>query len=277
MLYRPDRSVLDGVAGYIGQVSALFAVDNSERPNQEFVAALCDHVGVRYIPNGANLGVAAALNIGARAAREAGFSWLLTMDQDSTATPGMVERLLESALGDPESIGIVSPVHRQVGGKPRMVPSDSHEVLTAMTSGNVVSLSALAEVGGFMEALFIDQVDNELCLRLWRAGYRVVEAGDADLHHRVGDVRKHWLPYPAYSSNHSALRRYYMTRNRLVVGRMYRSDHPEFDRFERAQMRKDIVKIVLYERQKGRKLAMMWRGWHDYRAGRLGVFRRWGT
>ena len=42
-------------------------------------------------------------------------------------------------------------------------------------------------------------------------------------------------------------------------------------------MRKDIVKIVLYERQKGRKLAMMWRGWHDYRAGRLGVFRRWGA
>jgi rhamnosyltransferase len=128
------------------------------------------------------------------------------------------------------------------------------------------------QVGGFMEELFIDQVDNELCLRLWREGYRVMEAGDADLLHRVGDVRKHRFPYPAYSVNHSALRRYYITRNRLWVGRMYRDDHPEHDRFERAQIRKDLVKIVLYEGEKTRKLAMMWRGWRDYRAGRLGEY-----
>ena len=45
---------------------------------------------------------------------------------------------------------------------------------------------------------------------------------------------------------------------------MYAVDHPEFGRFERAQLWKDVVKIVLYERDKGEKLAMIWR---DYRAG----------
>ena len=272
VLFQPPATVLENVASYAGQVSAVFAIDNTPEPDAGFVAALREVAGVTYIANGANLGIATALNIGARAARDAGFAWVLTMDQDSTATPGMVGRLMACALGASGRVGLVSPVHRQVGGVEREVSRDCHEVLTAMTSGNIVDVAALESVSWFMDELFIDQVDNEICLRFWRQGFRVLEAGDADLVHRVGDVRKHRFPYPAYSSNHSAIRRYYIARNRLWVGRMYASDHPEFGRFERAQLRKDILKIVLYEREKGRKLAMIWRGWRDYRAGRLGAY-----
>lgn len=272
VLYRPDRSVLENLESYVDQVGAVYAVDNSEQPDPGFVAALSRFPDVTYLANGRNLGIATALNIGGRAASEAGFDWLLTMDQDSTATPGMVDTLLRCALADPERVGLVSPVHRQVGGEPREVEPGCHEVLTAMTSGNVVALAALEHVGWFMDELFIDQVDSEICLRFWRAGLRVLESGDADLVHRVGEVRKHGFPYPAYSSNHSAMRRYYITRNRLWVGRLYAGDYPQFGRWERAQIRKDVVKIVLYEREKARKLAMMWRGWLDFRAGRLGAY-----
>lgn len=272
VLFHPPVSVLENLRSYASQVSAVFAVDNTPDPDEGFTAALRVMADLTYIANGDNLGIAAALNVGCRAARDAGFAWALTMDQDSTATPAMVERLMTCATGASGSIGLVSPVHRQVGGIERDVPTDCHEVLTAMTSGNVVSIPALESVGWFMDDLFIDQVDNEICLRFWRQGFRVLEAGDANLVHRVGDVRKHRFPYPAYSSNHAAIRRYYIARNRLWVGRMYSVDHPEFGRFERAQIRKDIVKIVLYEHDKGEKLAMIWRGWRDYRAGRLGAY-----
>ena len=272
VLFQPPESVLENVASYAEQVTAVFAIDNTPQPDEALVAALREMPGMTYIDNGANLGIATALNIGIRAAAEAGFAWVLTMDQDSTATPGMVERLMACALGASGRVGLVSPVHRQVGGIERDVPTDCHEVLTAMTSGNVVSISALESVGWFMDDLFIDQVDNEICLRFWREGFRVLEAGDANLVHRVGDVLKHTFPYPAYSSNHSPIRRYYIARNRLWVGRMYVADHPEFGRFERAQLRRDIVKIVLYEHDKGKKLAMIWRGWRDYHAGRLGAY-----
>ena len=272
VLYQPTPAVVDNVRSYAEQVATVFAVDNSTGPDAAVLAAIEAIPGVVLISNSANLGIATALNIGDRAARDAGFAWVLTMDQDSTATPGMVATLLECALTDTEHIGLVSPVHRQVGGDVRQVESGGHEVLTAMTSGNVVNIAALERVGGFMDELFIDQVDNEICLRFWRAGLRVVESGDADLVHRVGDVRKHRFPYPGYSSNHSAIRRYYIVRNRLWVGRMYESDYPQFGRFERAQLLKDVVKIVLYEAEKRHKLAMMWRGWRDYRAGRLGPY-----
>jgi len=272
VLYRPDATVTDNIAACAEQVDTIFAVDNSERPDAAFIATLDRCPGVCYIANGANQGIAAAMNVGARAARDAGFAWLLTMDQDSTVTAGMVERLRACALAGPDRIGLVSPVHRQVGAERQAVPSGCHEVLTAMSSGNLVNLDALADVGGFMEELFIDQVDHELCLRLWDSGYRVLEAGDADLIHRVGYIRRHTFPFRAYSSNHSALRRYYMTRNRLWVARMYRDTHPEFGRLQRATILKDIAKITLWEDHKGRKLAMMWRGARDYRARRLGAY-----
>ncbi len=271
VLYRPDASVVENVSSYADQVSRVFAVDNSEQPEPGFGERLSAVGNVTYLVNGTNLGIAAALNVGVRTAAAAGYTRVLTMDQDSTATPGMVD-VLAACMDADGSIGLVSPVHRQVGGSPRDVDPGCHDVLTAMTSGNLVRILAYETVGGFMDELFIDQVDNEFCLRLHRAGLRVVEAGDATLIHRVGEVRKHRFPYPAYSANHSALRRYYIARNRFAVGEMYRADYPEFRSFELAQLRKDVVKIVLYERQKCLKLRMIRRGVRDYRRGVTGPY-----
>jgi rhamnosyltransferase len=272
VLYEPGADVLDNIESYRSQVGHVIAVDNTVEPTDFIRVALAER-SIEHLPLGENTGIAAALNTGCRRALELGYTWALTMDQDSTASPGMVPSLLGCAATDSERTGLVSPVHHQVGGEPRTVDAGCHEVLTAMTSGNLVNLAALGSVGWFMDDLFIDQVDNELCLRFWRAGLQVLECGDAHLAHRVGDLRKHRFPYPAYSSNHSAIRRYYITRNRLWVGRMYADDYPQFGRFERRQQIKDVVKIVLYEREKASKLAMVLRGWRDYRAGTLGAFK----
>lgn len=271
VLYRPDESVPDNIVSYADQVTCVYAVDNSEAPDPDIRRRMQALPNVTLIANGANLGIATALNIGIRTAISHGYERLLTMDQDSTATTGMLRELSACMDSDP-AIGLVSPVHQQVGGVPRVVEPGCRDVLTAMTSGNLLRAAAYERVGGFMEELFIDQVDNEFCLRLHRAGLKVMETGDAVLIHRVGDVRRHRFPYPAYSSNHSALRRYYIARNRLVVGEMYRQEHPEFRAFELSQMRKEVVKIVLYERHKYLKLKMVLRGIRDYRRGVLGEY-----
>jgi rhamnosyltransferase len=273
VLYRPSADVLENIRSYIGQVGVLYAVDNTGDPDMSFVSELERIPGTRYLPNGRNLGVATALNIGARRAIDDGYEWLLTMDQDSTATPGMVATML-ACLSHPgaESVGIVSPVHVQVGGAPLETRGRCTVVLKAMTSGNLVRLSAYAAVGPFMDELFIDQVDNEFCLRLRTAGFAVVEAGEAALAHRVGDVRRHKFPVPMHTSNHSPVRRYYITRNRFYVGRMYRAQFPEYRRFELGELAKDVLKILLHERQKLLKLHMMVLGFLDYRKGKLGPY-----
>lgn len=261
--------MLDNLASYADQVAHVYAVDNSEEPDPGVHASLSSRAAVTCLVNGTNLGIATALNQGARAALADGYSRLLTMDQDSTATPGLVRALVAGMDGDPR-IALVSPVHQQFGTPPRRPEPGIRDVLTAMTSGNLLSLAAYRDLGGFMDDLFIDSVDHEFCLRLHRAGYRVVESGDAVLHHRLGRTRRHRFPWPCYTYNHSALRRYYIARNRLVVAEMYRADYPEYRAMQRVELARDAAKILLYEEHKCRKFQMILCGIRDYRRGALG-------
>jgi len=44
-----------------------------------------------------------------------------------------------------------------------------------MTSGNLLNLHAVKQIGGFSEDLFIDRVDQEYCLRLRMNNFRVIQ------------------------------------------------------------------------------------------------------
>jgi len=274
VLYHPHETVAANIAAIASQVDRVFAVDNTEPAEGSTACMPAAARGTEYVSLGGNLGIAAALNAGADLAREAGYSWIITMDQDSTAEPGMVDSLVDCMASLPATppIGIITPQHHQVGAPPPVATTGCTDVLTAMTSGNLLSLDAFGAVGPFMTELFIDRVDAEYCLRLHRHGYRVISASGAVLHHRVGATERRRFPWPAYPSNHSPLRHYYMARNRFVVARMYRDDFPDYGSFEMRRLVVDAAKVVLYESSKVRKLGMMWRGFRDYRAGRLGRF-----
>lgn len=269
VLYNPDSEIFAAVNSYRGQVDILFAVDNSDNWNDEVVAGLAHGEKVVYLPNGANLGVARALNIGAEKAIEAGYDFLLTMDQDSRAAPDMVERLFECLAGEYGGhVGMISPFHVTKAGK-RPPAETCTEVMTPMTSGCLLNLAAWRVVGPFRDELFIDFVDNEYCLRLRKKGFRVVQANRALLEHSVGDIRKYG---PFIATHHSPLRRYYKTRNRFYVFREYVRDFPGHCLFDLVRLGKEIASIILFEGKKGAKLRMMWRGYRDYRAGRFGRY-----
>jgi rhamnosyltransferase len=271
VLYNPGDEAFSNVASYLDQVDVLYAVDNSESPSPRTAVALAVSPKICYHLNNANLGVARALNIGAKKAADAGFDLLLTMDQDSRAAPDMVERLLECLAGrDMSKVGIISPFHLTAAcGSPRR-QGGCREVMTPMTSGNLLNLHVYLDAGPFRDDLFIDFVDNEYCLRLRRQGYSVLRADRALLYHSVGDTRRYG---PFIATNHSPLRRYYKTRNRFFVNRRYRWDFPGHCLFDRVRLTKEIFSILLFEREKVAKLRMMWRGYLDYRRGCFGKYK----
>lgn len=276
VLYRPDTDVLANVRAISTQVDRVFAVDNTEEPDADFVEALSAVPGLTYVPLGDNLGVAAALNAGLSRVRDAGYGWALTMDQDSTPDDGMVAALARCAGGcdGGDRIGILAPVLIEGGAvRPGPLPTCA-EVLTAITSGNLLSVAAWVDAGGFDEALFIDQVDHDMCLRLHGRGYSVRQCGEARLVHHLGDPIEVRLGRTFHVSNHSPLRRYYITRNRFEVARRYRDDFPQFGRSVMRAMRRELVKIVLWEDHKAAKLSMSWRGYRDYKRRVTGRYTR---
>jgi rhamnosyltransferase len=268
VLHDPSPDVLDTIRSIAHQVGMVYALDNSEPPASEFAAVLSSITNLAYLSQGENLGVARALNIGAEKAIAGGCDFLLTMDQDSLAAPDLVERMTAClAHTGRENIGMIAPYHLTKANGPSGANAEFEAVMTPMTSGCLLNLSAYGKVGPFREDLFIDFVDNEYCLRLRRAGFRVLRANRAVLRHDVGNIRKYG---PFIATNHSPLRRYYKTRNRFLVNKLYRRDFPGHCLFDRVRLLKEIVSIILFEREKGAKLRMMWRGFLDYRRGRFG-------
>lgn len=273
VLYNPTPQMLENIESYRDQVDRVIAVDNSDGPDTDLIARLEAMPGVERLGMSGNRGIAAALNAGCRRALELGATWALTMDQDSTATPGMVETMLGCMdLCWNRPVGIIAATPAQVGAPEPDEEPGCEETTLAMTSGNLLALGAFSSAGPFLDELFIDRVDNEYCLRLRARGYVLIRCRDAILVHRLGEITHHRFPIPAYVSHHSPVRRYYITRNSLWVARRYRSSFPDYYRLERRAFLKETLKIVLYERQKLTKLRMSFRGWRDANRNRLGPY-----
>ncbi len=276
VLYNPEKNVITNIQSYIHQVDILYAVDNSEEINPSIIEQIKKIKKVVYISNGDNCGVAKALNVGAEKSIEQGGELLLTMDQDSKATPDMVAKMLECIKGNKvSSIGLIAPFHlyKKTLKMPKGEPCQ--KVLTVMTSGNLLSLNAYKKVGPFMDPLFIDHVDHEYCLRLNLNGFRVIQANNVILEHHLGSVSSckllfHELDFIV----HDHIRFYYKTRNGFYVANKYKKIYPEFYRRFLKLFIKDIVKVFLLKNDRLKNLQMIIRGYKDFRKGILGSLEK---
>jgi rhamnosyltransferase len=272
ILYHPDDNVYENIVSYIDAVEHLYIIDNSESKNTALLARLEKIEKTSYIDAGANRGIGYALNQGAYLALKNGAGWLLTMDQDSKAVPGMMMEMLACLKSVPdEKVGIVSPFHTDYFDRAAVGGDICIVVTTAMTSGSLLNLNAFQKARPFHEEFFIDSVDLEYCLRLGKMGYGIIQAGKAVLHHNVGSpTRRRIFNRYVFPSNHSPVRRYYMARNRAKVLKMYFRDYPGFCMGEIKSQIAETVKIILFEDRKWQKVRMTCLGLKDFIMGRYG-------
>lgn len=267
ILYHPDHDLRSRVDTYIDHVAKVVLIDNSEPPVQ--LSPWSDKIQV--IQNHANLGIGTPLNIAAAMAIEQNFDWLLTMDQDSRFKEGSFEELKSIALGSTGDVALVTPFHFTPKATPPTFSERTKKIKLTMTSGNLLRLSAWKTAGPFNEQLFIDSVDHEYYLRLRKNGFTILRANNSILLHPLGEIHySKFLFLKLKTTNHSALRRYYITRNRLYVSfKYFFSDFWFFFR-ESRELIKSFFVVLLLDRDKGKKLKMMCRGMFDFARGRYG-------
>ena len=91
-----------------------------------------------------------------------------------------------------------------------------------MTSGALMPTWIFDKIGMFASEYFIDLVDHEYCLRIRAAGYLITDTKGAVLLHSAGHSRKiSFLGFNFQKNSHSAIRHYYISRNRFAVYRKY--------------------------------------------------------
>ena len=272
VLYNPELSVLSNIKSYIEQVDKIYVVDNSDEIDDLLHQKIKSFNNVVYINNNNNIGIAAALNVGAKKAIEEGFDYLLTMDQDSEASPSMVINLLECFSKD-SKIALVAPVVLHKVGKPFVQKSEKvcEQVYSVWTSGNLIDLNVFSTAGGFNEELFIDYVDHEFCLRLNQMGLKIYKCNKTHIKHSLGNIEEIKLIFrKVYPTNHSAVRLYYRTRNRFYVKKIYKNVWPEFFKEDDVQFWKGFLKAILFEKNKIKKIKFCLMGYNDYRKNKFG-------
>jgi rhamnosyltransferase len=129
---------------------------------------------------------------------------------------------LAGYLDDP-TVGIAAPTpwdaaHDSSYDNLAALRSDVADRTDVITSGMLIRRTALERVGRFREDFFVDFVDIDFCLRLRRAGLRIVQDQRLKLPHSLGDRRPHRLgPLRVQVVHYPAWRLYWIARGAAAL------------------------------------------------------------
>ncbi len=253
------------------------STDGSERVVEEHFPE------VELIRTGANLGFAGGHNAGIRRAVERGADWVLLLNNDAVAEPGIAEALARAAGARPDAGLLACKVLFEDGATVQYAGAsfrawlgysgrpvghggpdrfhDLRDVDRADGAALAVSRAAVVEAGLLDEWLFAYVEDVEWSLRIRRAGFAVVFVPDARVRHKGS---------ASTGGAASTANLYYDTRNTIVVSERHRP----LPRGVRSLRRAAIVGAHLVQaatrRPRRPAAGAVLAGWRDARAGRLG-------
>ena len=281
--YNVENDFKERINKLKGKVDEIIVVDNGSKAETiNMLKELEKEVTVIYLED--NKGIASALNKGIKYSIEKGYNWILTLDHDSIITDNMIKNMLTCYEGLnnelKEKVAMLVPVHVEEkeykNGSNINEEKDSNsyiEVLTEITSGALTKAEIYKNVGMYDEKLFIDLVDHDYCLSLNKKGFKIIQVNNATLIHNLGEsVKKSVLGLKMIPTNHSPLRRYYMSRNRHYIWDKYKEDFPSWVLTDKRRFITENLKIVLFEDNKIEKFKYIKKGIKDYRNNIFGKF-----
>jgi N-acetylglucosaminyl-diphospho-decaprenol L-rhamnosyltransferase len=198
--------------------------------------------GAKVLENHTNQGLSRAINSGVAAT---GAPWLLIANPDTWLSPGSLRRLLATATSDPR-IGCVGPHLANPDGSdyptgrrfPSILMGTMHAALAPLWPDNpatrwyhmagvdrrrpldvdwvsgacmLIRRQAFEQIGGFDPGYFMFFEEMDACLRLHRAGWRVVFDPMAEVKHVVGGSTRS-APYRKVVHHHTSAFRFYCRR-----------------------------------------------------------------
>jgi rhamnosyltransferase len=271
--YRPTASTIPNAARLLAEVERVVVVDDGSPAEASGVLADLEALGVHVIRLEANAGIARALNVGVEAAlADPATRFVLTVDQDTLVSEGFAAHAsaMHDHSGAEGRVGIVAP--SVVSGQP--VPTaaasgSAHLPWEPIQSGMVIAREVFGQVGMFREEFVIDCVDTDFFLRADAAGFLTVLAPACSISHQLGETRS-TLPGRPGVSLHSPLRRFYMTRNRLVLLREHGSRRRRWMRHTVMAETLGLGLTLTLGSDRRRHVRAMWAGFRAFRRSELG-------
>jgi rhamnosyltransferase len=230
--FNPDLHILKRqLCSLKNQVRTIIVVDNgSNKKILNELRFICQELDAHLIELGFNFGIAHAQNIGINQAINLKATMILMLDQDSEPMPSMVSSLKNELTASPQAAAAgPSSIDQRTGKISSFVMPDgdqfkisnnikSIEVGFLISSGSLIKVEALKDIGPMLAEWFIDHIDTEWCFRARSKGWQLLGVPNAVLSHRLGDsiIRFWWLRMRNIAT-HSPLRDYYIFRNTIFL------------------------------------------------------------
>lgn len=271
VLYNPDiKRLQKNIESIWRQVENVILVDNGSKSVNDIISILSKYPNTILIRNKENEGIARALNQICLKTEEQDIPWVITLDQDSICPDGLITSMMSYSAN--EEIGIICPaVYYEGLNVKKQNQEETEYVYACMTSASLTRLKAWKMVHGFQEDYFIDFVDNDFCMKLKLAGYKILRVNKCILHHQLGEshVRKFFYgKIKVCYTKHQPWRFYYMIRNNLYFIHKYR---------RYLNVIKEYFKVIyiaakglLFADEKSNTLLYICRGYRDARNNKLG-------
>lgn len=239
VLFNPDFDHLfKFIESLSSQVDKVILVDNTPQDLKNYLSI--EKIKIQksniYIDLGDNKGIAFAHNAGIKKARELNSEYLIIFDQDSTVEEGFVNNLVKLYKDlslDNKKIAAIGPSYLDIKTNQlapaisfnglkviRTIPNPDKNYTPAdyiISSGTLIKLSILNEIGLMMEELFIDYVDIEWGLRAKQLGYTCFIANQVVMRHSIGDASIRVPIFNKYVNIHSDFRKYFILRNAIYL------------------------------------------------------------
>lgn len=238
----------------------------------------------KIVPIADNQGYAGNNNVGIRLALEFGADWVFVLNEDTVLDGDCLERLVEIGEGDarigilgpmvyhfdePDTIqsggGILGPywesIHLAKDEPDRGQLREAHEVEWVSGCAILVRRAAIEQAGMIDARFFYYWEETEWCLRIGKAGWKIVHVPAAKIWHK--GVQRNYSPKPSVM--------YYGTRNRLL---MYQKHRAPFKVWLHA-LGETLRTLVSWSvrpkwRDKRAHRDAMWHGLLDFLRGRWG-------
>lgn len=233
---------------------------------------------IKWIQMDSNIGLAAAQNIALEYGLKNNFDFYLFLDDDSILQKGSVANLKQFLIENPKYGLVGSEIIHEGSKRIQKYPTISshgwiirkyinnnetslNDVSSIIASGSLLRLNCLKTIGLMRAAYFIDYIDIEFCLRIRSLGWKIAVIKNSKIIHKLGEERAVNLTLgKIYPTNHSPLRRYYMTRNRIWTWKMYAFTFPKWFIYDFINFCFDIVRFSIFDQDKFNKWKMFSKG-----------------
>lgn len=194
VLYHPERETVKQLISKLKQDNIpIVLIDNSPNSHYElFKAELNGTDKYQHSPN--NIGLAKAQNIAIKKGLNEDYDFVLIFDQDSKIEPKSIRNLVDSFFEirktDANIAGVgCSYTDERFSSKQKYTVAQHQKKAMIISSGSLLSLDIIRDVGLMDENLFIDFIDTEWCYRAHKKGYSVYQSATAKMQHNLGESK----------------------------------------------------------------------------------------